>query len=518
MQTIEIETTKRNSFLLLSFIIATAIVLRLLYLGSAPNGFFCDEASRGYDAYSILLTGYDRHGEFFPLYTKSFGDYPSSLYVFFTIPFVYLLGLSEFAVRLPAALSGVVTIPLLYMVVKEFFNIKTALITCGLLTISPWHIQFSRNASGGYLLWLLFFLMALIFFIKAVKRRPNFLLVSMALFSLSCYSYYSARVFVPLFVSSLYLIYWRELWIIRKITALSLLLLVIYITPQFLFWISPEGMARAGATLEISFLKNLYYYLSFFDPSFLFFKGDTNLRHSILNMGQLYMYEIVLLTIGLIVVVARSKRKEYSVILLWLLLYPVPASLTGPAHAGRAIIGAPLFSLISAIGMAELWEFFKRDRSKKLFLITTSTIIMISLILFIKRYFIDYPKYSASNWQYGMKEIVNFVEKSHYKSVFMTSSVDQAHIHILFYTKYPPEKYLTAPLPDRTREDTKWTLGKYHVPKIPFRISDPSLFILRPNETEFIVKGKIPHRIVNIIKYPMGKTAFYLIEMPYYKQ
>ena len=31
-------------------------VLRMLWLESNPNGFFCDEASTGYDAYSILHT------------------------------------------------------------------------------------------------------------------------------------------------------------------------------------------------------------------------------------------------------------------------------------------------------------------------------------------------------------------------------------------------------------------------------------------------------------------------------
>ena len=61
--------------LLLLLVIFTSFFLRLVNLENIPNGFTPDEASFGYDAYSIIKTGRDQWGESFPLTLKSFGDY-----------------------------------------------------------------------------------------------------------------------------------------------------------------------------------------------------------------------------------------------------------------------------------------------------------------------------------------------------------------------------------------------------------------------------------------------------------
>ena len=86
----------------LDCLLLLAAILRLSYLTGVPNGFHADEASIGYDAFSMLETGRDQYGEFLPLFSRSFGDYDESLYRFLTIPFVGLLGLTEFTTRLPA--------------------------------------------------------------------------------------------------------------------------------------------------------------------------------------------------------------------------------------------------------------------------------------------------------------------------------------------------------------------------------------------------------------------------------
>lgn len=54
-------------WLLLIFIIVLSGVLRLYKLSDIPVGLYADEASIGYNAYSILKTGRDEHG-FFSLF------------------------------------------------------------------------------------------------------------------------------------------------------------------------------------------------------------------------------------------------------------------------------------------------------------------------------------------------------------------------------------------------------------------------------------------------------------------
>ena len=57
------------------FILTLATFLRLYRLKDNPAGFFCDEASIGYNAYSILTTGKDEWGQPWPLFFRAFGEY-----------------------------------------------------------------------------------------------------------------------------------------------------------------------------------------------------------------------------------------------------------------------------------------------------------------------------------------------------------------------------------------------------------------------------------------------------------
>ena len=47
--------------------LAAGILIRTISLDAAPPGLHHDEACNGYDAYSILHTGRDHHGNFMPI-------------------------------------------------------------------------------------------------------------------------------------------------------------------------------------------------------------------------------------------------------------------------------------------------------------------------------------------------------------------------------------------------------------------------------------------------------------------
>src|SRR3990167_9776130 len=132
----------------LLLIIILASLLRIWNLNNFPVGFNADEAAIGYNAYSLLQTGKDEYGSSFPLSFKSFGDYKPGLYFYFVMPFVAILGLNEWAVRIPSALFGIGTVILIYFLAKEIFkNRWVGIFSSLLLAISPWHIHFSR---GGW--------------------------------------------------------------------------------------------------------------------------------------------------------------------------------------------------------------------------------------------------------------------------------------------------------------------------------------------------------------------------------
>ena len=130
---------KSQSNILLLLIIILAVFFRLCFLGTNPNGLSVEEASAGYDAYSMLLTGSDRYGDFLPIFARSFDDYIEAIYRYFDIPFIAIFGLNEFSTRLPAAMIGTLTVIIIYYLVKEAFNNnKIALFSALLLAISPW--------------------------------------------------------------------------------------------------------------------------------------------------------------------------------------------------------------------------------------------------------------------------------------------------------------------------------------------------------------------------------------------
>src|SRR5687768_9057768 len=69
---------------------------------------YWEEVALGYDAYSILKTGKDHHGNSWPIVAfESFGDWKPSFYFYAIVPFVQLFGLNLLAVRMPSVLSGI---------------------------------------------------------------------------------------------------------------------------------------------------------------------------------------------------------------------------------------------------------------------------------------------------------------------------------------------------------------------------------------------------------------------------
>src|SRR3989344_9584790 len=139
-------------------IVVLAFILRAYDVYTFPSGFTPDEASFGYDAYSILKTSKDQWGKRFPLVLESFGDFKPPLYAYLLIPSVALLDLNKFSVRFPNALAGTLAVLFTYLMVEEIFGSEkegffaskykgVAKIASLLLAVSSWHAMLSR---GGF--------------------------------------------------------------------------------------------------------------------------------------------------------------------------------------------------------------------------------------------------------------------------------------------------------------------------------------------------------------------------------
>ena len=113
----------KNHYLLI-LILCLAAFWRFFQIGIIPPSTQWDETAIGYNAYSVLKTGRDEYGRFLPLVFKSFGDYKPGLYIYLTVPFIAIFGLSELAVRFPSALAGIASVWLIYQVSWLLFKKK----------------------------------------------------------------------------------------------------------------------------------------------------------------------------------------------------------------------------------------------------------------------------------------------------------------------------------------------------------------------------------------------------------
>ena len=504
---------KINIRLLIVILIASR--LRGAFIATAPSSFSVDEASYAYDAYSILQTMRDRYGEVLPLFVRAFDDYREALYIFILIPLIKIFWLNEFAARLPAALIGTLTVLVLYYLVFELFNNNTALIAALFLAISPLHIFFSIICFRAILLPLLFCL-GLLFFIRSL-RKPKYLPLSAVTFGLSLYTYPSARVFVPLFILGLVLIFCKHLWMNRVQTLVACsIFLPIYIL-LFRFWITPEGMARASETgIETSLFRIILNYLSYFDPVFLFIRGDPNPRRSIstTGIGELHLLELMTVLPG-IFFLFKENRKERSILLLWLLLYPIPAAFTDSAHALRSMVGAPLFSIFSAYGISRVISLFS-SRQKTYVIFITSFVVAASVAVFLNSYFIHYSRYTIPRvskiWQYGMREAITYAESSPFNCVLVSDQFWRPNIYILFYAKYPPSVYQISPIEPSVTSD--YSIGKYHVVSLVKQdtVKENCLSIIKPEQIKEIGQKGYNWEKVSVIKDPGVLEAIILVK------
>src|SRR6476469_999965 len=93
------------SFSLIAFICIFLLgsFLRFHNLASNPPGLNWDEVAFGYNAHSIIETGRDEYGQYYPIYFRSLDDYKLPVYVYMTVASEKIFGYTNFAVRFPSA-------------------------------------------------------------------------------------------------------------------------------------------------------------------------------------------------------------------------------------------------------------------------------------------------------------------------------------------------------------------------------------------------------------------------------
>ncbi len=533
----------------LLLIILLAFILRFYQLGSNPPSLDWDEASLGYNAYSIFKTGADEYGTKWPLAIRSFNDYKPPLYTYLTIPSVAIFGLNEFAVRFPSALLGVLTVIVTYFLVKELFpklNSSFFLLAAFLLAISPWHLQFSRVAFEANSA-LFFFVLGVWLFLKGTKEGKFILFSSLALVA-SFYAYHSPRLVAPLLLIGLSW-YFRREFLRQKRWVMAGLIVGFLLLWPLLSVLRQEGQARFSSVTVLTpqgnldhsisqaeydlkkgdplakifhnrrviyFLSSVGGYLDHFNFDFLFLNGDPPARHHAVGMGMLYLWDLPFVLLGMYYLISRKEKTSF-VLFWWFLVAPAASAITtGTPHAVRALLYLPTYQIFSAYGFYNfyLWSRDKLGVNKtKIIIFFTFSFLLLNLLYYLHMYYVHTPVETSQEWQYGFKQAVAEVSRieENYQKIIVTYRYDQPYIYFLFYQKIDPAWYQKQ-APKGEIERFSRTFGKFEFRNIDWdkdKQLKNTLLVGSPVEIPQGTSGE-----VDKIKYLNGETAFVIVSLP----
>ena len=179
---------------------AAGFILRFYRLSSLPYGMQQDEASIGYEAWSLLNYGVDRFLNPWPVYPITYGSGGGSpLMIYLTMLPVRLFGRTVFAVRFLPALFGSLGIPLFGVLMKKARGTPAAIAAMLLLVLNPWHMVFSRWALDSNAVPFFELAMLALLFWGAAKKHTVLLAAGAFFGAILLYAYGTATVVVPVF-------------------------------------------------------------------------------------------------------------------------------------------------------------------------------------------------------------------------------------------------------------------------------------------------------------------------------
>jgi len=465
---------KRWHTLLILALILIGVVVRLLNLGSMPDGVNQDEAMAAYESYSLIKTGVDMSGYQYPVYLEAWGDGMNALETYLMIPMIRLFGLELFAIRLPQAILGCLCLPVFYLLLRRLFDEKTALIGLFLLTINPWHIMMSRwalesNMAPAFLLFGLFG------FVLGLQKHPAYYLLSALCYGLCLYTYAVMWLVVPIVVGCqiLYALLSKKArisgWTIGFVMLLFLfalpLILLILVNQGFLTeintpWLSIPKMFgwRSGEILLRNLIDpNSYRQLS----GLLFWQTDGTVYGSFSGFGLYYLFSAPIILYGIFTGVqncVRAFRARRFVpeffMLLWLFAAVLLCLLLTEININR--INALHLPCIyyCVVGLRRIVNLPRKVIGGGLI-----TLYCASFLAFSVHYFGSGQNVLAEEFQPEIHSALSYAESLTDETIVWRNSA--RYTKILFYTKLDPAVYQATVKYENPDDPTPYAFSRF---------------------------------------------------------
>jgi 4-amino-4-deoxy-L-arabinose transferase-like glycosyltransferase len=411
------EWLRNPTVILLALILCIGAFLRLYHLSSVPTELVADELDLYDSAYSIATTGHDVDGTLKPFLYAPFTRNPP-MYAIAGYASSLVLGKNAFALRLPAALFGLISVLLFYGIAFRLTGrIDIALAAALLMAIAPIFVHFSRIAwePSSELPFLLGGLYALI---AALQRGVQLRMLALAavLLALTCYTYLAGWFYAVVLAGGMIALNAGAVrtWKGWANIALACALFAVLAWPALLMvFFDPSTAARTArmATFANGITPSalgtfLHNYGKHFEIAYLVRTGDpkAGVTWRYLNgFGALYWFMIPLAGAGLFACLAYVRERGMRRwVYLWLLAYPLGGALTndGAPSAPRTLAGAPVFCLLAALGLA-LFADWVKGRARRAVYGAFALVSLVSCALFASFYFTQYVHRDSNAWDSG---------------------------------------------------------------------------------------------------------------------
>jgi 4-amino-4-deoxy-L-arabinose transferase-like glycosyltransferase len=392
---------RRWELLGLALIVAVAGAARLIRLGEIPWLLTGDEASFGLSARELL------DGVWTNPFRVAWYSFPS---LFYALPAasIRLLGQTIEALRLPAAIAGILTVAALYLYARAAFGRTLAIFSAAYLALFHFHIHFSRIALNN--IWDALFLtvFSLLLWRAWTEERPSLFAWAGVTAGLSQYFYTSARMLVLLVPLWMALAWWSDRAKFRRIAANWLVLLaaatVVVLPLAFYFARHPDEftapmvrvsilgpwLTREVASTGLPAWRILLDRLGESAAAFTI----TPLRHwYVTDHPMLLPLPASLFLIGLVLALSRARDLRYAWILMWVAAGVAVGALSESTPAAqRYIFLAPPIALLVALPLAELATRapLPTPRHRAVLTAGCGAVILLAGALDLRFYFHDY--------------------------------------------------------------------------------------------------------------------------------
>lgn len=421
--------------------LALAYAIYVTGLQNNPPGFYVDESSIAYNAYTISQTGTDEHGNLWPVYFRAFGEYKNPAYIYMLAALFKITGPSILAARLLSVTLGYAASALLGLLVLRLSGSRMIAVFTGITALlTPWLFQISRLVFEVALVPLALIVFLLLLHRAYIKKKWSLLdsVFVAATLGLFTYTYSTSRLLGPLLAVGLLFFMTRHRWVsIIQIW----LAYAVTLVPLFIFSSQhPGALTRrfnqlsyisSNSTFGETVSQFIPHYIKNVSLHALLLSGDPNPRHHVSGMGSILIVAFILALAGIIVVlVCHRKDPWWRFILYGLMVSVVPASLTNDDFHTLRLAAFPVFLLLLMVP-ALIWM---TARSEKNRLWRKGIVIIISLtllqaVVFQMHYHRKGPK-RTSAFDAEFPTLLQDVIASSDSDIYLT---DTSYVHAYWY-------------------------------------------------------------------------------------